>query len=82
MQRARDPEALRKVFEESPLSYRALARAAQCSRNTPGRLLAGKPTNDITARLLAKSLGRPLGELFVDAVSNGEPLCDKQKAVA
>lgn len=82
MKKARDPEALRAAIEESPLSQRALARAAMCSRMTPGRLLAGKATSDELATRLAKALGRQPEALFVDAVATPEQDLSKQGAAA
>lgn len=82
MKKALNPEALRAAIEASPLSYRALARAALCGKNLPGRLIAGRPTEDAAAARIAKALGQPLDELFVDAVSSTEQHLSKQEAAA
>lgn len=79
MKKACDPEALSGLIT---MSHRALARAALCSKNTPGRLLAGKAVEDNAAVRIARVLGRPLGELFEDTVSSTEQDISKHGAAA
>lgn len=70
MKRARNPDQLREVFAARDLTYRELARIADCSHAMVPLVLAGRPLGDDLARRIARVLRRPVGDLFVDAASS------------
>lgn len=83
MKQARTIEGLRAAIDERQLSYRQLARLADCSHHIPGRLLEGKAIRDGAAAVrIARVLQRPLDELFVAAVSSDRQRDDDREAVA
>lgn len=82
MKQARSTEGLRKAIKERGLTHRELATLAECSRNTPYKLLCGRTTGDETAARLAKALRRDITELFDDAVSSNRQAHVNEGAVA
>lgn len=83
MKRARDPDALRAAVADRKLTQRELAQLAGCSKGTVGFLLNGqRAVNPVLALRLARVLRRPVGDLFVDAVSTAAPPNVAQSAVA
>lgn len=62
---ARDPAVLREAMEARDLTWIELARMSACSKATIGLILKGQPCSTDIARLVARSLRRSLGDLFV-----------------
>lgn len=81
MKRARDPDQFRKAMKARGLTVREVGLLAGCSDGMVRFVMAGeKSTSPERARRLARVLRRPVGELFVDAVSSDEQRPDLQKA--
>jgi transcriptional regulator with XRE-family HTH domain len=72
MKRARDPDELRAAMAARTLTQREVALLVDCSVGTVGFVLAGKSVNDDLARRFARTLRRPVGELFVVVESSVE----------
>lgn len=72
MKRARDPDALRVVVAEHPLSQRRIATMIGCSESHLRNALAGEPIAPAYARDLAGILGCSTEWLFEDAVATAD----------
>lgn len=80
MKQVRDVEALRAAIQARDLTQREVARLAECSKGMVCWILDGKPVSDLLAVRLARSLRRPVGELFASIDASREQSKTKQRA--
>lgn len=83
MKRARDPDLIREAMQQrTGVSLRELGRLAETTDGTISFILSGRTTSPEIARRIARSLKRPVSELFEDAVTSDELDSNQQDAVA
>lgn len=79
--RARDPDEIRAAMTaRGKLSQRELGRLAYTTYGMIGKILAGGATSRDLAKRIARSLNRPVDDLFAPVTSNDEQSTDKQPA--
>lgn len=83
MKRARDPDLIRSAMAaRGGLTLRELATLAGCSGGMISFILAGRATTPELARRIARTLRRPVDELFEAASSTTEPSNVNHKAAS
>ena len=83
MKKARDPESIRAAMTaRGNLSRQEVALLAQCSKGTIGFVLAGRSTDDATARRIARAVQRPVDDLFETVPPSRGQVRPQRRAVA
>lgn len=82
MRKARDPNQLRRLLDDRDLTHRELAKLVGCSHAHVRFVLDGRACNTDLAKRFARTLRRPVDELFVDATPSAEQSTGHHGAVA
>lgn len=83
MMRARDPALIKAAMQaRGRLTYRELGILAGSTYGTVAFILAGRGTSRDTAKRIARTLRRPVDELFEPVSSSGKQQNEQKEAAA